>query len=70
MVERYEFLRWQALKGSNTSASMNLFVNRGMILWMQAWKEIVFADEPKEQNHPVQRERWQSAAQLPETVRS
>ena len=70
MVERYEFLRWQALKGSSTSASMNLFLSRGMILWMQAWKEFVFADEPKEQNRPEQRERWQNAAQLPETVRS
>ena len=70
MVECYEVLRCQALKGGRLSASMNLFLSRGMILWMQAWKEIVFADEPKEQNHPVQRERWQSAAQLPETVRS
>ncbi|MBC8204565.1 MAG: hypothetical protein H8E87_03515 [FCB group bacterium] len=70
MVERYEFLRWQALKGSNPSANMNLFLSRGMTLWMQAWKESVFADEPKDHNHPEQKERWQSAAQLPETVRS
>ena len=70
MVERYEALRWQAVKGSNPSASMNLFLKRGMAWWILAWNETVFADEPKEQNRPEKRERWQSAAQLPETARS
>ena len=70
MVERYEALRCQALKGGNPSAGMNLFLNRGMALWMQAWKDSVFAGGPKEQNRLEKGERWQSATQLPETVRS
>ncbi|NQS97718.1 MAG: hypothetical protein HQ591_04630 [candidate division Zixibacteria bacterium] len=70
MVKRYEALRCQALKGSTLSASMNLFLSRGMTLWMQAWKESVPASEIKEQNRPEKGGRWQSTAQLPETARS
>ena len=70
MVERYEALRCQAVKGGRLSASMNLFLSRGVALWMQAWKDSVFAGEAKEQNRPEKGERWQNAAQLPETVRS
>ena len=70
MVERYEALRWQALKGRNPSASMNLFLSRGMALWMQAWRENMFTDESKELNRLQKGESWQSAAQLPETTRS
>ena len=70
MVERYEALRWQAVKGSNPSAGMNLFLSRGMALWMQAWKDSVPAEETKEQNRLERGKRWESAAQLPETVHS
>jgi len=65
MVDLYEALRHQVLKGCGTSAGLALFISRGMAAWMHAWKE--YAPTPRS-NMPEKRR--QVGAELPTRLRS
>lgn len=64
MVDRYEALRHQVLKGCGTSAGLALFINRGMAAWMHAWKEYapILIDN-------MQEKRQHMGAELPANLR-
>jgi len=64
MVDRYEALRHQALKGHGMSASLALFLGRGMVAWMHAWKE--YAPTLRDN---MQEKRRQVGAELPASLR-
>ncbi len=60
MMDRYEALRHQVLNGRGMSAGLALFLGRGMIAWMNAWKEYT----PNSRDN-MQEKRRQSRAELP-----
>ncbi len=63
MIDRYETLRHRALKGNHMSAELALFIGRGMIAWMHAWK--AYTPVPRSDL----REKQQQKVELPASLR-